>query len=256
MITNLKKNSVTTLILRSIILLVGLFIFWQLLVNIFNLPPFILPTPVEVFKTWYERFGLIMHECSITALETLIGLALGIFLGSIAAICMAVFRPLSLWMLPILIISQALPTFVIAPLLVVWFGYGIASKIATAVLMIFFPITSAFYDGLKRTNQGWLDLAKTMNAKTSRIFWFIRIPAALPSLASGIRVATVAAPIGAIVGEWVGASQGLGYLMLNANAHTQIDLMFAALLTLVIFSLLLYFVVDKVLRIMIRWQLH
>jgi putative hydroxymethylpyrimidine transport system permease protein len=119
------------------------------------------------------------------------------------------------------------------------------SKIVTAMIMIFFPIASSFFDGLKQTHQDWVDLAKTMNAKKWRFFWYIRIPAALPNLASGLRVATVAAPIGAIIGEWVGASQGLGFLMLNANARMQIDLMFACLVTLILFSLTLYFLVDK-----------
>ena len=93
-----------------------------------------------------------------------------------------------------------------------------------------------------------------MNAKKLREFYFIRIPAALPSLSSGIRLATVAAPIGAIIGEWVGASQGLGYLILNANARMEIDLMFAALFIVIIFSLLLYFSVDKILQHLIYWK--
>ena len=131
-----------------------------------------------------------------------------------------------------------------------------SSKIAVTIIMLFFPITSALFDGLRKTEPGWLDLAKTMRAKKWRVFWHIRIPAALPHLASGLRIAAVIAPIGAVVGEWVGASRGLGYLMLNANARTEIDLMFAALFTIVIFSLTLYFVVDKSLRAAIPWQIE
>jgi len=242
-----------SLLLRGIIVVTGLFLLWQLLVSIFQIPAYILPTPIEVFHTWYERLGTILNETYFTVTETILGLVLGIIFGCFAAIIMTYFKPLSWWMLPILIISQALPTFAIAPLLVLWFGYGMASKIVTTLLMIFFPITSSFYDGLSRTNTDWLDLAKTMNAKKWRIFTVIRIPAALPSLASGIRVATVAAPLGAIVGEWVGASKGLGFLMLNANARLQIDLMFAALLTLIVFSLILYFIVNKILKLLIPW---
>lgn len=241
-------------LLRGILILMGLLLLWQLLVSYFELPPYILPTPYKVFVTWFENAGLIFHESIVTITETLLGLLFGILFGMTSAVSMAFFRPLSLWMLPILIISQALPTFAIAPLLVIWFGYGITSKIVTTILMIFFPITSAFYDGLRRTETGWLDLAKTMNASKWRIFWRIRIPSALPSLASGIRVATVAAPIGAIVGEWVGASKGLGFLMLNSNARMQIDLMFAALFTIIVFSLLLYFLIDKGLRHLVFWQ--
>jgi putative hydroxymethylpyrimidine transport system permease protein len=241
------------LLLRGAGLIIGLICLWQLAVVIFKLPSFILPSPKAVFLVIINRADLIANESLITISETLIGLFLGILLGSLAAIVMSFFRSLSFWILPILIVSQALPTFAIAPLLVIWFGYGMASKIATTLLMIFFPITSAFYDGLRQTKAEWLDLANIMQAKKWRTFLLIRIPSALPTLATGIRVATVAAPIGAVIGEWVGASKGLGFLMLNANARMQIDLMFAALFTLIIFSLLLYFCVDKTLKKAIPW---
>lgn len=242
------------LFLRGLFIFIGMIIVWQLVIIIFQLPSYILPTPKSVLFTLIHRFGLIMHETKITVIETLLGLFIGMLFGSIAALIMASFRSVSLWVLPVLVISQAIPTFAIAPLLVIWFGYGMLSKIATAVIMIFFPVASSFYDGLSHTHQGWVNLAKTMNAKKWRFFWYIRIPAALPHFASGMRVATVAAPIGAVVGEWVGASQGLGFLMLNANARMQIDLMFAGLFILVIFSLALYFLVDNCLKRLIPWQ--
>jgi putative hydroxymethylpyrimidine transport system permease protein len=242
------------LFLRGIIVTLGIFILWQCVVVIFDLPPYILPTPINVIKTGYQNFHLISQAAVTTMTETLLGLVLGALLGCIAALLMAVFRPLSYWLLPILIISQAIPTFAVAPLLVIWFGYGMASKIITTIIMLFFPVTSAFYDGLRSNDQDWRELAITMNAKRWRYFWNIRIPAALPNLASGLRVATVIAPIGAIIGEWVGASSGLGYLMLNANARMQIDFMFAGLFALVLFSLSLYFTVDTLLHRLVPWQ--
>jgi putative hydroxymethylpyrimidine transport system permease protein len=137
---------------------------------------------------------------------------------------------------------------------VLWLGYGIASKVAMAVLIIYFPVTTAFFDGLRRTDPGWLDLAATMGAARWRVLMHIRLPAALPALASGLRVATAVAPIGAVIGEWVGASAGLGYLMLHANARVQIDLMFAALLTLAVIGVALYVAVDAALRRLLPWQ--
>ena len=103
--------------------------------------------------------------------------------------------------------------FAIAPLLVLWLGYGMASKVAMATLVIFFPVASTLYDGLRRADPGWLDLARTMNAPPRAVLLRIRLPAALPAFASGARVAAAVAPIGAVIGEWVGASAGLGYLM-------------------------------------------
>lgn len=240
------------IIFRSVILSIGLLLLWQAIVSLFQLPPYILPAPLQVLKSAYLHRALIANHAIHTIIETLLGFFFAIVFGCSTAILMAYFRFAKQWFLPILLISQALPTFAIAPILVIWLGYGTASKVITTIIMLFFPITSSFFDGLRRTESGWLDLAKTMHAKKWRTYWYICIPAALPSLASGLRVAASIAPIGAVVGEWVGASHGLGYLMLNANARMQIDLMFAALFTIILFSLLLYFVTDKLLRSSLR----
>jgi len=243
-----------TFILRGLVISIGLLLCWQTSVTFSHLPNYILPSPSQVLLTLYQQSHLIAVQTLPTLLETLLGFLFGIVLGCLAGFMLAFSRPVAFWFLPILIISQAIPTFAIAPLLVIWLGYGLSSKIATTLLMIFFPVTSAFYDGLRRTPPAWLDLAKTMNGKKWPIFWHIQLPAALPTLASGIRIAAVIAPIGAIVGEWVGSSEGLGYLMLNANARLQIDMMFAALLVIIWLALSLYFSVDRLLRLLIWWQ--
>lgn len=242
------------LIMRYLLIFMTLIFLWQASVMLWQLPHYLLPSPLRVFTTLYHQSPIIFAQAIPTIIETLLGFLLGIFFGCIAGLAITFFKPLRFWFWPLLIISQAIPTFAIAPLLVIWLGYGLASKVATTILMIFFPITSAFYDGLRRTPSGWLDLAKTMNAGKLRLFYYIRMPAALPDLASGIRIAAVAAPIGAIVGEWVGSSQGLGYLMLNANARMQIDMMFAALLVIIALSLFLYFCVDRLLRTFVTWS--
>jgi putative hydroxymethylpyrimidine transport system permease protein len=144
--------------------------------------------------------------------------------------------------------------FALAPLLVLWLGYGLGSKVAMATLIIYFPVASAFLDGLRRTEPGWLDQARVMNAGRLATLWHLRLPAALPALASGLRVAAAVAPIGAVVGEWVGSSAGLGYLMLHANARMQIDVMFAALALLAVFSVALYRLVDTAMRRLVSWQ--
>ena len=238
---------------RSVIVILGLLLLWQGIVSFWDLPNYMLPSPGEVFKTLFEQRAILATESLPTITETVLGLILGLLIGSCAGLAITFFRPIRYWFWPLLIISQAIPTFAIAPLLVMWLGYGLASKIVTTIIMIFFPITSALYDGLRKTNRDWLDLAKTMNAQKWRCFWHIHIPAALPSLASGIRIAAVAAPIGAIVGEWVGASHGLGFIMLNANARMQIDVMFAALIVIIAFALTLYTCIDYLLRRLITW---
>jgi len=233
---------------------VGLVTLWQLLVTALELPHYILPGPLRVASAWYEAAGLIGRHAVTTAEEIVLGLLAGAVLGLSSALVMMRFRALHAWVMPLLVLSQALPVFALAPILVLWLGYGLASKVAMAVLIIYFPVTAACYDGLRGTDVGWLDLAHTLGASRRAVLWQVRFPAALPALASGLRIATAVAPIGAVVGEWVGSSRGLGYLMLHANARMEIDLMFAALLTLGVLAIGLYFVVDVGLRRMVYWQ--
>jgi len=242
-----------TYLLRNVIIVAGLLFIWQMIVTLGHVPDYLLASPAEVAMAFYQQGNLLFIHAAYTITEILLGFILGVMFGCFSGFMVAFFRPLKLWFLPIMIVSQAIPIFAIAPLLVVWLGYGLASKIAITILMIFFPVASSFHDGLQKTPQAWLDLASIMRARKWRVFYFIRLPSALPSLASGIRIAAVIAPMGAIIGEWVGSSHGLGYLMLNANAHLQIDMMFAALIVIMMLALVLYFGVDRVLSAVIRW---
>ncbi len=240
--------------LRMAAVTAGLLILWQAVVWATGAQPFILPGPPAVLAALASHSGLLLTHAGTTLAEILLGLGIGAVLGAFSALVIAHLRPARLWLLPVLVASQAVPVFAIAPVLVLWLGYGMASKVAMAVLIIFFPVTAAFYDGLSRTDPGWLDLARSMGASRWRQLLRLRIPAALPACASGLRVATAVAPIGAVVGEWVGASAGLGYLMLHANARMQVDLMFAALVVLAAMALILYFSVDRLLRLAVPWQ--
>lgn len=241
-------------VIRALVVFLGLVLAWQGLVMLTGAPHFILPPPLRVTRALAENWPLLLDHAGITVLEVLLGLVLGATLGCTSALIIATQSLARRWLLPVLVVSQAIPVFALAPVLVLWLGYGLASKVAMATLIIYFPVTAAFFDGLRRTDPGWLDLARTMNGTSMRTLWHIRIPAALPALSSGLRVATAVAPIGAVVGEWVGSSAGLGYLMLQANARMQIDLMFAALLVLAVFAVGLYGAVDVALRRAMPWQ--
>jgi putative hydroxymethylpyrimidine transport system permease protein len=221
---------------------------WWLVVLLADLPPFILPSPDRVARAlWLNRQSIAVNA-AVTSLEVVAGLVLGAALGALAAIQLALFPAARTLVRPILVFFQAVPVFALAPILTLWFGYGIWSKLVMALLIIFFPVTSSFYDGLTRTPQGFLDLARVMQASPARTMLRVRIPNALPALASGLRLAAVYAPIGAVIGEWVGASRGLGYLMLLANGRAQTDLMFAALFVLAALTVLLHHVVDRASR--------
>jgi len=211
-------------------------------------PFFILPGPGRVLAMAVERWDLILANAWVTAAEIVLGLAIGVAIGVASAIVIASVSTARAWVLPLLVVSQALPVFALAPLLTLWFGYGMGSKVAMAVLIIYFPVTAAFYDGLRRTDPVWIDLARTMDATPLAILRHVRMPAALPAFSSGVRIAASVAPIGAVVGEWVGSSRGLGYLMLHANGRMQTDLMFAALIVLAAMTVLLHFAVDRMAR--------
>ena len=239
---------------RPLFILVGGAGFWQLVIWITNVPGYILPSPLAVMEALLENYALLGYHAWYTLIEIILGLICGVLFGVITAVSMNLWRKLEPWLLPFLVVSQAIPVFALAPILVLWFGYGLTSKIMMAALIIFFPITAAFYDGLRQTDQGWLDLAKTMRASRLQTLRWIKIPAALPAFASGLRIAVSIAPIGAIVGEWVGSSAGLGYLMLHANARLQIDVMFAALFILATVAVFLYTLTDRSLNYFISWK--
>lgn len=250
----------TARLARAAVTLAGILALWQIVVWASGVPPYILPGPAAVARAWQGAAAAISHHAAITLTEILLGLALGTLLGVASALFIVHVRPARRWLMPVLVASQAIPVFAVAPLLVLWFGYGLASKVVMATLIIYFPIATNFLDGLRRTDRGWLDIAHTMTAGHPRARWavlrHVRIPAALPSLASGLRIATAVAPIGAIIGEWVGSSAGLGYLMLHANGRMQIDLLFAALFTLAGMSVLLFALMDRVLRRALPWQVE
>lgn len=240
--------------LRPLILTAGFLILWQLLVILTEAPPYILPGPLPVGHALIDKFPLLLSHLGTTLTEILLGLALGTILGTSAALVMILSPLLKRWMLPVLVVSQAIPVFALAPILVLWLGYGMASKVAMAVLIIFFPVASSFYSGMQRTEPDLLELARIMGAGPLAVLRTIIIPSALPAFAAGLRVATAVAPIGAVVGEWVGSSAGLGFYMLHANARMQIDVMFAALTVLAVTSLTLYFLVDRLLDRLVYWQ--
>lgn len=227
---------------------------WAALVRILDIPPFMLPGPERVFLVFQSQSGFLLHHAGITFFETLLGFLFGVTAGSLLAILIWLFPFAGRAVMPTILVTQALPVFAIAPILVLWLGFGLASKVVMAVLVIFFAVTSTFYDGLRRLEPGLVDLGRLYRVSRLRELWVFRLPSAMPALASGLRIAAVFAPIGAIVGEWVGAKGGLAFIMLQSNARMQTDVMFAALILLALMVLFLRFVVDRFTRLLVPWQ--
>ncbi|MEN0088581.1 MAG: ABC transporter permease [Pseudomonadota bacterium] len=231
---------------RTLIGIAAFGLLWQAIIWVTGAPKFILPPPLDVITTLWTSRALISEHAVITFGEVLAGMAIGTALGAATALAIAGSPTLRRGFEPVMVVTQAIPVFALAPILTLWLGYGMASKIFMAVLITYFPVASTFFDGLIHTDRGLMDLSRTMGAGRWARLLRIQLPSAVPSLMSGVRLAAVYAPIGAIIGEWVGASKGLGYLMLLANGRVKIDLMFAALFVLAAFTLLLHWATGLV----------
>lgn len=210
---------------------------WQGLILATGLPSFLLPGPGAVAGSLISHHSVLAQAALRTLTEVVTGFIIGAGAGSGLAVLMAAFPRLANALRPVLLVSQVIPIFALAPILTLWLGYGMAPKIVVAALVCFFPVASAFLDGLDRTSRACLDLASVMGAKGWRVMVHVRIPMALPMLGSGLTLAAVYAPIGAVIGEWVGGSEGLGAVMIHANGRMRIDLTFAALTLVTLIAL-------------------
>ena len=239
---------------RILVTFIVIIIFWYIICLLFELPSFILPSPDLVAIALFNNFSEILNHSLITLLEILLSLFFGIVLGSFFAVLISLSERLKRWIMPLLLASQSIPVFALAPILVLWFGYGISSKVVIGTIIVFFPIASNFSDALNKIPKEYIHAGQTLGFSKLQIFNLIKLPNALPGLFSGIRVGACFAPIGAVVGEWIGGSHGLGSYMIYSNARLQIDNMFAALIILIIITISLYHIIDLILKKLIWWE--
>jgi NitT/TauT family transport system permease protein len=223
-----------------------LILVWHAGVVAFDVPPVILPRPGLVLDSTIVNWPLIVSEGWITLLESLYGFVLAFLLGVPLAVAIAGSRTLNLMFYPLLIATQSLPKVALAPLILVWLGTGMESKLAIAWLVAFFPIVVDTATGLRNTPAEFLDLATAVRASPFQTFWKIRFPAALPFVISGSKVAITLAVIGAVIGEFIGSNEGLGNLLLVANSQINIPLAFACLIGLAAIGIGLYGAVAAV----------
>ena len=237
------------------LVLVGLMVAgWQIGVRMLELPHYILPAPSDVLEVLIEKRAVFIKHTGVTLAEVAGGGLLGITVGFTLGLALFFSPLMEKACYPLLITSQNVPVFAIAPLLVVWLGYGFISKVVMAAIIVFFPITLAVLDGLKRTDPDLIRLFRTMGASPWQILWKLRLPAALPAIFSGLKLSAIYSTIGAVIGEWVGAGAGLGYLMLSANAQLRIAEVFGAILCLTPIGLILLGVVSSLERLVTPWQ--
>ena len=227
---------------------------WEMACRGFQIPDFILPTPSRILTVAVSAAGILLPHAAVTATEVLAGITLSIVVAVPLAIVMFARPSVEKALAPFLVASQAVPVFAVAPLLVVWLGYGMASKVLMAAVIIFFPITVNLLEGFKSCDHEYRVLFQLMGAGFWKTLHFLYWPWALPHFFAGLKVGVSVAMIGAVIGEWVGAQQGLGYLMIQANARLNVDLVFAAILWLSVMGLSLWVLVGFLERKVIHWK--
>ena len=218
----------------------ALLLLWEALTILFDVPTFLLPKPSIVAAAMYEHAGLLLRESWVTTLEILLGYALSIVVGLPLALAIFLWPPFSRSIYPLLVSTQAMPKVALAPLLIVWFGFGLLPKVLIAFLIAFFPIVINAVMGLMAIEREKIYLAQSMGFGPLATFWKIRLPDAMPAIFGGLKISITLAVVGAVVGEFVGGNAGVGYQLIVANGSMDTPLLFAGLIVLTIIGVVFF----------------
>jgi NitT/TauT family transport system permease protein len=231
-------------IIFPFLLSIGLLVIWEIAVDLFKIPAFLFPAPSDILAACRDNAALLLRESQVTTVEILLGYFLSIAIGIPLALAIFQWPVFAKSIYPLLISSQAMPKVAIAPLFVVWFGFGFVPKVLIAFLIAFFPIIINTVMGLSSIEQEKIFLARSMGLSGFQTFRLIRFPNALPSIFAGLKISITLAVVGAVVGEFVGGDSGLGYQLMVANGAMNTPLLFAGVLALTILGLVLYGIIE------------
>lgn len=226
---------------------------WHYYVVLLRVPVVVLPTPMQVLDTMVREARILWEEAWITALECIYGFALAMGIGIPIAVTITYSRIANLMFYPLVVASQSIPKVAVAPILLVWFGTGLQSKLAMAFVIAFFPVVVDTATGLRSTSPELLELARSLQCSRLQTFFKIQLPSALPSIFSGAKIAVTLAVIGAVIGEFIGSNEGLGNLLLTANSQLNTPLVWASLVVLSILGMVLYGAVVLAEKILMPW---
>ncbi len=240
-------------VMPPLLLLVLLLVGWQVATAVWQIEPWLLPSPLQIARAALDARGLLGPHIWQTMIETLVGFVLATTVGFGLALTIDFSTALRRAIYPILVVSQTVPIIAIAPLLVIWFGYGILPKVLVVSLVCFFPIVVSMADGLQSADPDLIALLQAMGASRRQVFWKVRLPGALPAVFSGTKIAVTYSVIGAIIGEWVGASRGLGVFMLRSTNAFRTDWLFAAIAITALLSVILFLIVSGLERALLPW---
>lgn len=231
-----------------------LLILWTAAIYFLRIPAYILPYPSEILKELFAKWGYLLSHTWVTAYEALAGFALAVIIGFAVAVAIVWSKLIERTLMPLLIFLQAMPKVAIAPLFVIWFGFGPLPKILVTVLICFFPIVINSAVGMASVDNEMLELIKSMAAKKGQVFLKVRIPNSLPFFFTSLQISIVLALVGAIVGEFVGADSGLGYLIQVANANLQTKLLFSCIVILVLMGAVFFYAISWCERLIMPWK--
>ena len=227
---------------------------WELVVRFFKVPPYLLPAPTLVLKVMGDFFPMLMRQLGFTAFAAAAGFVIAMVLGIVSGAAITASRLVDRMLYTWLVISHAVPKVVIAPLFIVWIGFGLKSEIIFVIVFTIFPIVVNTVTGLKSADLDLLLLVRSMGANRFQALWKVRIPGALPSIFAGIKISATLAPVGAVIGEFVASNQGLGHLLLQAVGSLETPLAFAAVIVISIFGILIWYAAELVERLSIPWH--
>jgi NitT/TauT family transport system permease protein len=239
---------------RPFALVVALIAAWWAVTQAELVAPYILPSPAETWRTAQENAAYLAQNTWVTTWETVLGFIIAAVVGELVAVVMVYSAGLEKTMYPLILFAQVIPKIAVAPLFIVWLGFGPTPKILVAVLMAFFPIVISGLAGLRSVDPEILELTSTMGASSIKTFVKIRFPASLPQLMSGLKVAATLAVTGAVVGEFVGANEGLGYVILQANGNVDTAMLFAALILMCLIGIVLFAIIEIAEKLLIPWH--
>ncbi|MCQ2480989.1 MAG: ABC transporter permease [Clostridia bacterium] len=249
-----KKLQNTTSKTAPLLALAALVLIWYFVCDREIIPAYMLPSPLKVINAFKDNFGVMMKQATVTLQEACYGLLIGIMIAFVIASLMDRFDFLYKALYPLLVVSQTIPTIAIAPLLVLWMGFGMAPKITLVVLTTFFPIAIGLLNGYKSVDNDSINLMRAMGAKRYQIFRYIKIPNALTDFFSGLKISAAYAIVGAVVSEWVGGFEGLGVYMTRVKKAYAFDKMFAVIIFISAISLLLMALVTVLERVSTPWN--
>ena len=234
----------------------ALVVLWDLATRVFGWPIWLVPKPLDVVDALWESRGLLPRQVWVTLLETVAGFGLAVAVGIPLAVAIAVSRFLERTIYPVLLALNAVPKIAIAPILILWMGFGYGPKVVVAFLLCVFPIVISTATGLQSTPAELVELARSLCATRRQVFVKVRFPAAMPHVFVGLKVAISLAVIGAVIGEFVGSSEGLGWVIVNTNANLNTPLAFGAMALLAVLSVALFYLLVFLERILVPWARH